>query len=445
MKQTLLDITIARFPIILIDECQDTQKNIMQALLNLQEKHFQKFSVGLFGDAMQRIYMDGLPDLYKIIPDSWELFQIDENNRSPKRIIDVINLIRKDADGLVQIQGKNKLTGEVRFFICNRKQYHDDISRIGLEQKIVEFMAEFTKDEDWANFSNVKRLTLEHKMAARRDGFISLAECFDKLPRSKQNLYSVASGDNSAPSITELALFTHRILPLIDSDGDYFQASFIKKYSPLFDKQKSKLKTGSEILESFEQARNAIAAIRSLFEKDNQPLLGEIVTVVAGYNLFFIPDSLKRALGLELEVDTDQKFASDLLEETDTADDIQGWVQFLQLPFTQIPKYYSYFKGESSFGTHQGVKGLQFDRVMVVIDDTEARSNTFNYARLFDSLGRSDNSTDQIERTKRLFYVVCSRSQKSLAVLIYADDTDSLKNSLTNSGLCTTEEVIMVE
>ncbi|MDL2271795.1 hypothetical protein LJC23_02040 [Desulfovibrio sp. OttesenSCG-928-I05] len=77
------------------------------------------------------------------------------------------------------------------------------------------------------------------------------------------------------------------------------------------------------------------------------------------------------------ELENDQ-----LEEEIDNTDDIQGWVQFLQFPFSQITKYYSYFKGESSFGTHQGVKGLQFDRVMTVVDDTEARGNTFNYSRL---------------------------------------------------------------
>ncbi len=52
-------------------------------------------------------------------------------------------------------------------------------------------------------------------------------------------------------------------------------------------------------------------------------------------------------------------------------------------PFSQIVPYVSYIIEKASFDTHQGVKGLEFPRVMVIIDDTEARGFSFGYEKLF--------------------------------------------------------------
>jgi len=44
---------------LLIDESQDTNKTLMEALLVVQSQQKKKFLLGLFGDTMQRIYADG--------------------------------------------------------------------------------------------------------------------------------------------------------------------------------------------------------------------------------------------------------------------------------------------------------------------------------------------------------------------------------------------------
>lgn len=63
--------------------------------------------------------------------------------------------------------------------------------------------------------------------------------------------------------------------------------------------------------------------------------------------------------------------------------DIEIWSDLRNIPFSQITKYYSYIKGESSFDTHQGVKGLEFPRVMVILDDKSAVGRLFSYEKLF--------------------------------------------------------------
>ena len=53
-------------------------------------------------------------------------------------------------------------------------------------------------------------------------------------------------------------------------------------------------------------------------------------------------------------------------EEIELQSDLDGWRQALEAPFDQIEKYDLYVRGVSQFDTHQGVKGLEFSRVMVV-------------------------------------------------------------------------------
>ena len=54
-KQLMQDIIIRKFPFILVDECQDTNKKVVDSLINLQNNNSDKIAVGFFGDMMQRI------------------------------------------------------------------------------------------------------------------------------------------------------------------------------------------------------------------------------------------------------------------------------------------------------------------------------------------------------------------------------------------------------
>lgn len=95
---------------------------------------------------------------------------------------------------------------------------------------------------------------------------------------------------------------------------------------------------------------------------------------------------------------------------------------------------------ESAFGTHQGMKGLEFDRVMVIIDDEEAKGFMFNYDKLFgikpltsnDEKNIREGKETGIDRTTRLFYVAYSRAKESLAIVAYFDDPETLKKNIVS-------------
>ena len=62
-KPLMQSILVRKFPILLIDESQDTKKELVDAFFKVQEEKLDHFALGMFGDTMQRIYADGKPNL----------------------------------------------------------------------------------------------------------------------------------------------------------------------------------------------------------------------------------------------------------------------------------------------------------------------------------------------------------------------------------------------
>ena len=97
-------------------------------------------------------------------------------------------------------------------------------------------------------------------------------------------------------------------------------------------------------------------------------------------------------------------------------EELTGWSKALASDIGQVELYDTYVHGQAGFDTHQGVKGLEFQRVMTILDDHNTRGWTFKYEK---SLLGQGTGTDQ---TLRLFYVICSRAQRSLAVVLYTKE-----------------------
>src|SRR5690606_3002854 len=166
-KDMFKQILINRFPVIFIDESQDTKKELIDALFELQIQNEEKFSLGLFGDTMQRIYADGKENLGVGLPDKWVKPAKKMNHRSKPRIVDLINKIRKDIDGKEQLSRIESTGGIVRFFAVSRTK-----DKFETEERIRQKMQEATNDDKWAGEdAEIMTLTLEHHMAAKRMGF----------------------------------------------------------------------------------------------------------------------------------------------------------------------------------------------------------------------------------------------------------------------------------
>lgn len=422
-EQTMQDILTTKYPILLIDESQDTKKELVDALLIVCEKYKDRFIVGMFGDTMQRIYNDGKDNLVNCIPDEWAKPVKVMNHRSAKRIVDLANSIRSTVDNQKQQARIDAEEGIVRLFIASTSSDKESV-----EHKVTEIMRQDTGDVSWSNDTQYKSLILEHHMAASRFGFSDL---FMPLNDSRKFDTSLRDG-----SITELSILSKIVSPLVvayHSRNEFEVAKIVRKHSPLLNKEAfaSELSDQTKMLEKSE---DAVEALMRLWDDGKSPSCLEVLKSIRETGLFKVGNRVDELLTDFSEGENEK---------------ITALRKALSVPFNELERYSSYVTDNTRFATHQGVKGLEFPRVMVIMDDEQARGFLFSYEKLFGAKAQSDTDVKNkregkdtsITRTARLFYVACTRAQKSLAVVAYTENMESVKNTALSNHWFSENEI----
>lgn len=409
----LQQIITQQYPFMLIDESQDTRSGLVDAFFTIQKNFPNDFTLGLIGDIKQRIYMDGKADIKNLIPADWEKPEKVMNYRCSKRIIQLANKISLVLDGSEQQARDDAPEGYVHLFLVNS---HNVLDKNAKELDVRAKMSAITGDEQWN--SDVKVLTLEHSMAAVRLDFKDFYELFARLPKYQM---SFLQGD-----MAEMSFFANMVFPLMtmlkENDG-IGVLNLLKKKSPLLEAVPDR-----DYPEMLGKIRNVLDELRSSNLEEMK--VSEIIEFVQRNMLFAIPDYLTLALNSkEEEVDKDDK-------------ESLAWVRALQLPLRQFKAYDDYVHERTPYATHQGVKGLEFPRVLVLIDEEAAKGNMFSYEKLFNvtPLSQTDiknkemGKENSIDRTSRLFYVTCTRAKESLAILMYTSNTERAKQTAIHNG-----------
>lgn len=445
-KPGLRRLLVTRFPILLIDESQDTSRRLMEALLEVQVMHADSFCLGLFGDTMQRIYADGKTGLAEAIPEDWARPRKEMNHRCPTRVLDLINAVRRDADGEAQRPRSDASRGVIRLFVLPEAT----VAKSAAEADIAARMADVTGDVAWSiGTEAIKTLALEHMMSARRFGFQTFFEALYAVERIRTGLL-----DGSGAGI---GLFTREILPLAKAlrERDRFAAAaIIRRTSPLLDRKALK-EAGAEQRALLQRARTASDGLLALLDGAEAPTLGTVLRYVAETRLFTIPDVLAPFAADDPATepeDGETQREAEREEEVDIKSETGSWRNALEAPFDEIDRYDRYVRGVSQFDTHQGVKGLEFPRVMVIVSDEEARGFMFNYDKLFGVKDKSDSDLNNeaagkettIDRTRRLFYVTCSRAEESLAIVYYAANPAGVRDAMVERGWFEPDEIELV-
>jgi DNA helicase-2/ATP-dependent DNA helicase PcrA len=443
-KPLMQSIFVNKYPILLIDESQDTNKLLMEAFLEIQQKYSSHFILGLFGDTMQRIYGDGKMDLGQNLPADWAKPVKAMNHRCPHRIIKLINKIRSVVDDQEQKPRTDKDEGFVRLFIL----HSDTIDKPEAESRVAERMATITSDALWSRTkADIKTLTIEHHMAARRMGFLAM---FEPLYQESSGILKTGLLDGTLPG---LRLFSQIVLPIVkarQNHDNFFVTTIVRNNSPLLTRAAIKAKGEDQKLQ-IKQAREAVEMLLALWAGNGDPRFLDVLRCIVQTGLFEIPESLRPiALRDKAEqVVAEKNSETPSLEEDHPDSVLDAWDKFLLTPFSQIEHYAAYVNGQAQFETHQGVKGLEFPRVMIIIDDNEARGFLFSYDKLFgakdktltDLKNESEGNETSIDRTRRLFYVTCSRTEKSLAIIAYSTDPEKVRNNVLNEGWFENNEV----
>jgi DNA helicase II / ATP-dependent DNA helicase PcrA len=422
----LRQLIASRFPFIFVDESQDTNPHVVEALRQIAGEQ-PRLCVGFFGDPMQKIYSAGT-GMVELI-DGWADITKPENFRCPTSVLSVINAVRQPVDGLEQTRGRTRIVDGVEETVAGTANLFilpADAERTARLAAVRTWLAAETDDDLWLSDlreSDVRLLVLVHRMAATRLGFPNLyAALNDRAPLS----LSEGLGDGTS---WPLRPFVQHLLPMMTaarSNDAFTVISIVRANSPRLEPGRLAGQDVSEVLGNLRQAVDAL------------------VVMTADGSQACVRDVLRHVRDTEL-LRLDDRFAQHLLAEA-VDDGHSGFANvqaFLACGVPELWSYRRYIDEESPFATHHGVKGAQFERVLVVIDDEEAAYNLYSYGKYFGFLPLSDRDQEHIDageesvldRTGRLFYVCCSRAVKDLAVVVFTQNVEDARAALVSKNL----------
>lgn len=368
----LMDCFLAKYQFLFIDEYQDADENVISLFLDCILPYAQeegsdkpKLCIGLFGDPMQSIYNKGITDIdsgRRFAGNFAEIWKPD-NYRSSSEVIQVINNIR--ADGKLQRPSGKVRHGIVTFLHGPQATFSGA------------HMASFTVARDlprWADRTansdaNWKILSLTHRQVANIAGYEEFRSAFSNNNR----LYGQSvDGDNLVLALRKLGGILHHYRE--------------KKYSRILDQ------VTPNAIRSFADKKRLIGLLDQTV--DDCTTIDMAFNLLSESNLFFSASLI------------------DQLRQKSKA-----FSRICGLQAVNLIPYYEECVNLTSFETMHGCKGLEYDNVCVVLDDTW---NMYSFANYLAGKGKDTVR----ERTARLFYVACSRARKNLVVLYPDSELD---------------------
>jgi DNA helicase II / ATP-dependent DNA helicase PcrA len=429
-------IVAQQFPFLFVDESQDTSEEVVAALRSVDREFSAIFCLGFFGDPMQKIYATGIGDI--ALEEDWRKITKPENFRCPASILQVANAIRRGGDGLVQTRGRmsgpadelHPVEGTANIFVLP-----SGAGRDALLGRVRAWMSVRANDPLWIEDAEgqVKVLVIVHRMAAKRLGFGDLyAALNDGAPDRFKNGFM----DGTA---WPLRPFVRMVLPLVKSwrNGDEFGVmEVLRRDSPLMSRDGL---IGIDVARRLTEVRQVVNEICDMFLPHSQATIANVLQRLLESSIFKIEgqlfDYLQVSQGDAAESNTDS--------DEDADKESKAMEAFLRCPANQLVGYYRYLNDESPYSTQQGIKGAEFERVLVVLDDEEGTHTQFSYEKLFgvaplsarDEANIREGKETVVERTRRLFYVCCTRALKDLAVVFFASDVAAARQGVVDSGI----------
>jgi len=414
------DLIASSHPFIFVDEVQDTRTDVLQALITAAVRLPNRLSLGLFGDSMQRVYNEGPMDLNALVPAAWDRPVLPLNYRSAKRIVTLLNTLRSGTDGLQQtaITGT---AGGIRLFLESPTTMHPHA-----ESDAMNWLSEIAEP---------KVLILEHALASHRLGFESLWGIFSaKDSAIRSEIFDAES--ITSPTLTFLSEVLAPFANLA-RNGERSKANrFLQepaRMATVFDGDSSTMPKRA----------------RGLYETLSATGLSgrEAVDAAIKSRLFQIPQLLEDASVVDESLPTEPG------EDSRQVERALAWSEALSRPLLELEALAEYALGLSSVDTQQGTKGLEFDSVLVVLDDGKAKGFLYRYGKLFEveKLSARDeenleNANDNVlSRTLRLFYVACSRARTRLAVVMFTSDPATARKTAVEKGWFSPAEIAVSE
>jgi len=377
------------YPILFIDEYQDTNDKFMGALARCFMEPKQGPLIGLFGDHWQTIYRNDF-DL-SVLPNMKEIAK-GSNFRSVPAVVDMLNRLRPT---LPQVVDDETALGEARAFHTNSyagertntaHSKHDTPPEI--TRGYINALCNQLQDEGWDFSPKVtKVLMLTHAALAAEQGYPSIVEIFKSHPDAISKLDDATLG------------FLGRIVePMCEAYN-------AKKYGQMFDV----LGQGGNLTKSSEKQSwaNNMITLNTLRENGT---VGEVLDYLKQTQRPRLPDNVMRRENNMATFDQSGEKTEKL--------SVNRHRRLRDVKYSEVVNLVRFVEGHTPFSTLHNVKGAEFENVLVIFG---GGWNHYNWPRMLEYMAPGAEPTTAhkqgFARARNLFYVSVSRPKRRLAVL----------------------------
>lgn len=377
-----------RFPIILVDEYQDTDADWVEAI----KTHFLGQPgaplFGFFGDHWQKIYGNGCGKLEH--PDVAEIGK-EANFRSVSTIVECLNRMRPELRQFVEDPAA---VGRVRVFhtgnwVGQRQtgaHWSGDLpSSVGHDA--LERVKAMLVEDGWdLSPSNTKILMLTHRLLASEQGYSSLPAVF----RFNESF--------TKKEHAHIAFFVDELEPACD-------AFVARKFGAMFEA----LGGTTPLMRSHADKTAWNEAMAGLVALREAGTVGQIIDYLRAQRRPRLPDAVEKRERELLMFDRNAGI--------EMPPELAELEKFRNVPYAEVRALRKYLDGHSPFETKHGVKGAEFENVLVVIG---RGWNQYNFGEMLELAGMQAVPAAKqtaYERNRNLFYVTCSRPKRRLALL----------------------------
>jgi DNA helicase II / ATP-dependent DNA helicase PcrA len=385
-------VLVSRYPIILIDEYQDTNRAVMTSMKEHLLGRVHGPLIGLFGDHWQRIYDDTCGHVTHQM-----LHEVGKgaNFRSATSIVKVLNAMRPELEqgakdeafeGSATVYHTNGWQGKRRT-ASGGGHWTGDLPAEVAHECLRSLMAKL-QEAGWDFSPNrTKILMLTHNVLAMEQGYSNLKNVFAYADAyiKKQDDY--------------VAFFADKLEPACD-------AYVRKRYGEMFlllGGSAPRISTHAEKI-AWAAAMDGLIALRKTAS------IGSVIDYIRGSTHLVLPDGIQRR----------EDAARDWMptDGDGVPDDVLRVQRLRSVAYQEIVALTQFVHGYTPFGTKHSVKGDQFENVLVVIG---RGWNRYDFNRYLEwaiaPSGISGGDWDTYERNRNLFYVSCSRPTTRLALL----------------------------
>lgn len=445
------EILKGTYPFVLVDEYQDTSPLVVKILLeDINPNSGHKFVVGFFGDVMQSIYNSGVGNIDTYKAPNGNVYEVkkEQNRRNPRQVIDLANKIR--IDGLTQRPSEDKYAPNMKDGIVKDgvvKFIYSSHEGVTVEQ--VRSLLESKYGWNFRDAQRTKELNLTHNLIAGKAGFAGLMEIHnsdgvlsyrDKVRGHIKDHPMDTNGKTFGEVVDELervgSVSSTRSQQLFikNHHEDYQFArnlqydGFIKEYvdkDQLVDDKKQEedeeSKTGSRRSELIKHLMDVERCVQLYRLNDISEFIAK-----TEYRINTVKDKKELAEIMQNLSEPGEKTIGEILkyaEEKGIVKKSDGLIRYEErnkyvvnrvrkVKYKELHNLFEYLEGKTPFSTQHKTKGSEFDDVFVILDN--GGWNNYSFERLF--AGADAKHEQQINRTKKIFYVCCTRAKEKLAV-----------------------------